>query len=151
MALSDKHRIVKIMKQTLGHTYFATCEADQPVIRSMTPIIEDDMTIWIVTFSNSRKIKQIKKNPKICLLFTEQPNGNKTALVMGKAKIINDLKTKKYVWKIAHYDPSSFFPKGPELPPFCVLKIIPTKIEWWDSWKQGRKTYKPVLPRIKHR
>jgi general stress protein 26 len=144
MALSDKQRIVKIMKQTLGHTYFATCDDDQPIIRSMTPIIEDDMTIWIITFSNSRKIKQIKKNPKICLLFIEQPNGNKTARVMGKVKIIDDLKTKKYVWKIAHYDPSSYFPKGPEHPPFCVLKIIPSKIEWWDSWKQGRKIYKPT-------
>ncbi|MCX8014522.1 MAG: pyridoxamine 5'-phosphate oxidase family protein [candidate division WOR-3 bacterium] len=143
MKLTDKQRIVKIMKETLGHTYFATSDKDQPIIRSMTPVVEDDMTIWIITYSTSRKVKQIKKNPKVCLFFTKQPNGDKTVCVLGKAKIITDLKTKKYVWQIAQYDPTSYFPKGPEHPPFCVLKIIPTKIEWWDDWKTGRKVYRP--------
>ncbi len=142
--MTDKQRIVKVMKKTLGHAYFATCDKDQPVIRSITPVIEDNLTIWIITYSTSRKIKQIKNNPKVCLLFTEQPNGDKTACVMGRAKIIDDLKTKKHVWKIAQYDASNYFPKGPEHPPFCVLKIIPSKIEWWDNWKTGRKVYKPT-------
>jgi len=143
MSLSNKQKIVKIMKETLSHTYFATCDKDQPIIRSMTPIIEDNMSIWIVTFTNSRKMNQINKNPKICLFFTKQPNGDKSAIVLGKAKIITDLKTKEYVWKVAHYDMSEYFPKGPSSPSFCLLKILPSKIEWWDSWKTGRKTYKP--------
>jgi general stress protein 26 len=130
------------MKETLDHTYFATCEGSQPIIRSMTPVIEDDMSIWIITYSTSRKIKQIKKNPKICLFFTKQPNGDKTVIVLGKAKIISDMKTKEYVWKICHYDPTGYFPKGPTEPPFCLLKIIPSKIEWWDNWKTGRKVYR---------
>lgn len=143
MSLTDKKRIIKIMKETIDHTYFATCDKNQPVIRSMTPVIEDDMTIWMITFSNSRKVKQIKKNPKVCLFFTKQPKGDKTVIVLGIAKIISDLKTKEYVWKTAHYDPTSYFPKGPGSKEFCVLKIIPSKIEWWDNWKTGRKTYKP--------
>lgn len=143
MSLTDKQKIVKIMKATQGHAYFATCEGDQPVVRSISPIIENDMSIWISTFSTSRKIKQIKKNPKICLFFTKQPNGDKSAIVVGKAKIISDLKIKKRVWKICHYNLSGYFPKGPESPAFCLLKILPSKIEWWDSWKEGRKIYKP--------
>lgn len=143
MSLTDKQRIVKIMKETLDHTYFATTDKNQPIIRSMTPVIDDDMNIWLITYSNSRKVKQIKKNPKVCLFFTKQPTGDKTVCVLGKAKIITDLKTKKHVWQIAHYDPTPYFPKGPEHPPFCVLKIIPSKIEWWDDWKTGRKVYRP--------
>ncbi len=143
MSLSDKQKIVKIMKETQGHAYFATCEGDQPIVRSISPIIENDMSIWISTFSTSRKVKQIKKNPKMCLFFTRQPNGDKSAIVVGKAKIITDLKTKEHVWKIAHYDMSGYFPKGPASSPFCLLKILPDKIEWWDNWKTGRKTFKP--------
>lgn len=143
MSLSDKKRIVRIMKETLAHAYFATSDNNQPIIRSITPVIEDDMTIWIITFSNSRKVKQIRKNSKICLLFTKQPTGDKSAIVLGKAKIVTDLKTKEHVWKICHYDPRKYFPKGPAHAPFCLLKIIPNKIEWWDNWEQGRKTFKP--------
>ncbi|MCX7756873.1 MAG: pyridoxamine 5'-phosphate oxidase family protein [candidate division WOR-3 bacterium] len=145
MSLNAKERIVAIMKETLNHAYLATTDKDQPIIRSMTPIVEDDMTIWLITYSNSRKIKQIKKNPKVCLFFTKQPDGDKTVCVLGKAQIVTDLKTKRYVWQISHYDPSSYFPRGPEHSPFCVLKVIPTKIEWWDNWEMGRRVYRRKL------
>jgi general stress protein 26 len=142
MNLSDEQKIVSIMKENFLHAYLATCDGDQPRVRPVSPIVEADMSIWVTTGGTSRKVKQIKKNPKICLFFTKQPNGDKSAIILGKAKIASDLKTKKRIWKICHYNLSGYFPKGPESPAFCLLKILPNKIEWWDSWKTGRKTYK---------
>lgn len=141
MNLSEKEKMVAIMKENSLHAYLATCDGDQPRVRPVSPIVEDDLSVWVTTSSNSRKVKQIKQNPKICLAFVEQPEGNKSAFVIGHAEIIPDLEVKKRVWQLASFDLSRHFPKGPESEDFCVLKIVIEKIEWWDSWETGKQIY----------
>jgi uncharacterized pyridoxamine 5'-phosphate oxidase family protein len=77
MNLPEIKRMVAIMRKNALYSYLATCDGDQPRVRPVSPIVEDDLSVWITTFSNSRKIKQIKQNPKICLSFVEYPEGNK--------------------------------------------------------------------------
>ena len=136
MNSTDKEKIIAIMKNTCLHAYLATSDEDQPRVRPVSPIVEDDMSIWVTTFSNSRKIKQIKQNPKICLAFVAQPNGDKAAIVIGEADIITDPENKKRVWNLAAFDLFQHFPEGPESKEFCVLKIIPKKIEWREDWSK---------------
>lgn len=133
MNSSDREKIVSIMKETCMHAYLATCDGDQPRVRPVSPIVEDDMSIWVTTFASSRKVKQISENPKISLAFVEQPQGDKAAVVIGEAQIIPDLGEKKRVWKLATFDLSEYFPDGPESRDFCLLKIVIRKIEWRDS------------------
>ena len=140
---SVEKKIAAIMKKNAMHTYLATCDGDQPIIRSMAAVMENDMDIWMATSSRSRKVKQIKKNPKVCLAFIKQPNGDQSAFVTGKIKMVNSLKDKKRIWKIAGYDMSQHFPDGPGSKELCLLKVIPKKIEWWEGWEGGRKVYKP--------
>jgi general stress protein 26 len=147
MNLSEKEKMVAIMKQSSLHAYLATCDGDQPRVRPVSPIVEDDLSVWVTTFCNSRKIKQIKQNPKICLSFVEHPQGDKSAFVIGEAEIIPDLVEKKRIWQLASFDLSRHFPKGPESPEFCLLKIVIRKIEWWDSWESGTKIYEGVKNR----
>lgn len=137
-----KKKIIKIMKKTCNHAYLATVAGKQPWIRSMSPIIGDDMSIWVTTFAKSRKVKQIKKNPRVCLHFVKHPDGSMAATVHGKVKVMTDLKDKKTVWKMARFDLKQFFPKGPGSKDFCLLKIFPEVIEWWDSWESGRNITK---------
>ncbi|MEO0084082.1 MAG: pyridoxamine 5'-phosphate oxidase family protein [candidate division WOR-3 bacterium] len=143
MNATKKQRILKIINQTKNHAFLATSDNRQPIIRSMTPIVEDNLSIWLATFNSSRKVKQIKKNPKICLAFISQPNGDKTAIVLGKAKIVKNLREKQRIWKLANYDMSQYFKNGPTDTEFCLLKIIINKIEWWDNWQTGRQIYIP--------
>jgi general stress protein 26 len=143
MIASDRQRIVGIMKENSLHAYLATCDGDQPIVRSVSPIVEDDMSIWVTTFCTSRKVRQIRRNPKICLAFVEQPRGDKAAVVIGEAKIILDMEKKERVWNLATFDLSQHFPKGPESEQFCLLKIVVRKVEWRDSWEGGTKIYKP--------
>jgi len=138
-----KEKAFEIIKANLMHAYFATCDGDQPVIRSISPIIDKDCAIWIATFANSRKVKQIKKNPRICLAFIQQPNGDKSATVFGKAEIVNDIEVKKKVWGIANYDLANYFPDGPSSKNFCLLMINIEKIEWRDSWENKPQVYQP--------
>jgi general stress protein 26 len=142
MSPADKKKIVSIMKETCSHAYLATVDGDQPRVRPVSPIVEDDMSIWVTTFRSSRKVRQLEVNPKICLAFIEQPSGDKAAIVTGAARIIEDIKAKQKVWNIAGFDLAEYFPKGPEDEEYCLLKIIPSRIEWRDSWAKT-KVYEP--------
>lgn len=144
MNSSDRQKIVAIMKENSLHAYLATCDGGQPRVRPVSPIVEDNMSVWVTTYSTSRKVKQIRQNPKICLAFVEQPRGDKTAIVIGEAKIIPNLDEKKKVWDLATFDLSEHFPNGPDSNEFCLLKIIIKKIEWRDSWTSKAKTYEPA-------
>jgi general stress protein 26 len=141
MKKTDKKRILKILHATKSHTYFATVDGNKPVIRSVSPIVENDLSIWIATFGNSRKVWQIKKNPNVCLEFVSQPDGSKCAIVHGRAQIVKNLAQKKRVWKIAPYDMSGYFPAGPSSKDYCLLKIRIKAIEWHDRWVKA-KIYK---------
>jgi general stress protein 26 len=140
---SEKEKITAIMKENSSHSYLATSDGDQPRVRPVSPVVEDDMTVWITTFSTSRKVKQIQKNPKICLSFVEQPDGDRAVTVIGKAEIIDDSEMKRGVWDLAPFDLFHFFPDGPGSDEYCVLKIAISKIEWRDSWTGGQHIYEP--------
>jgi len=144
MKSSEKQKMIAIMKENSLHAYLATCDDDQPVVRPVSPIVGDEISIWVTTFCSSRKVKQIQNNPKICLAFVEQPSGDKAAVVVGEAKIVPDLEEKKRIWNLAAFDLSQHFPEGPESSEFCLLKVIVGKIEWRDSWEGGTKIYKPI-------
>jgi general stress protein 26 len=140
MSLKEKEKIVAIMKENCLFAFLATSDGDQPHVRPVSPIVEDDMTIWVATYTNSRKVKQIRQNSKISLAFVKHPEGEKTAIVIGTAEIIAHMDEKKRIWKIAPYDMSRHF-KTPESKELCLLKINPQKIEWWDDWATGRKVF----------
>jgi general stress protein 26 len=143
MNSSDKQKIIEIMKENCLHAYLATCDGDQPRVRPVSPIVEDNLLVWVATFNTSRKVKQIQQNPKICLAFVEQPRGDKAATIIGQAEIIPDMDEKKRIWKIATFDLSQYFPDGPEAKEFCLLKIKIKKIEWRDSLTGDQKIYEP--------
>ena len=136
----DKKKILKILKKTCGHAFLATVDGIRPWVRSVSPIIGNNLlSIWISTYVKSRKVKQIKKNPNVCLHFAKQPDGSMVATVHGRAKIVRNIKDKKRVWKLAQFDMKQYFPDGPESKNFCLLRIVPNVIEWWDSWTAGRR------------
>lgn len=144
MNLSDLQKIVSIMRNNCLHAYLATSDGDQPRVRPVSPIVEEDTSIWITTYGTSRKVRQIRRNPNICLAFVEQPRGDKAVTVIGQARIITDLAAKKRVWKLASFDLSQHFPSGPDSDDFCLLKVVIEKIEWRDSWTAKEQIYEPA-------
>lgn len=141
----DEQKIVSIMKDNYLYANLATCDGDQPRVRIVSPVVEDDMSIWVTTRSTSRKINQLRENPKICLAFVEPPEGDKSVTVIGEAQIIPDLEKRRRTWKLAPFDLYEHFPDGPDSDDFCLLKIIPKKIEWRDSGTDKLNIYE--LPR----
>jgi len=144
MNLSGEQKIVSIMKDNYLYANLATCDGDQPRVRIVSPVVENDMSIWITTRSTSRKVKQLRQNPKICLAFIEPPDGDKAVTVIGEARIILDIEKKKRVWNLANFDLYEYFPNGPDSDEFCLLKIIIKRIEWREKWIDGEKIYEPT-------
>ena len=144
MSTPEEEKIVSIMKANSLHAYLATCDGDQPRVRPVSPIVEENMSIWVTTDGPSRKVKQIQENPRICLAFVEHPNGDKAATVIGEAKIIPDVAEKERVWELATFDPWEHYPNGPDSDEFCLLRIMVKKIEWRDSWTAKAQVYKPA-------
>ena len=143
MASGDREKVLGIIKANAMHAFLATCDGDQPRVRSISPIVEDDFSIWVATSSKSRKVDQIKTNPKICLEFVQQPRGDRVATVIGKAVIMQDRGAKERIWKAASYDLGQFFPEGPGSADYCLLKIEIAKIEWWEGWEGGLHVFEP--------
>jgi uncharacterized pyridoxamine 5'-phosphate oxidase family protein len=94
VSVSDVHKIVSIMKDNYLYANLATCDGDQPRVRIVSPLVEDDMSIWVTTRSTSRKVKQLRENPRICLAFIEPPDGDRAVTVIGEAQIIPDVEKK---------------------------------------------------------
>jgi general stress protein 26 len=142
VAAKEESRIRRIVRETMGHAFLATVDGQQPVVRSISPILGPGLTIWVATFASSRKVKQIRKNPRVALQFTSQPDGDRLVLVLGRARIVRDMAEKKRAWKLAGYDMSQYWPEGPGAEEYCLLRIVPRRIEWREDWAKT-SVYRP--------
>jgi len=130
MAKEDlKKKVLELIKSN-RYANLITFGADgAPRGRIMTNLpIGNDMVIWFATGLSTSKIQDIKKNPNVCV-FVDDPHDHKNASIIGRAHIITDGKLKKKFWQEAF---AFFFPGGPSDPDYCLLKIIPRKIEYLD-------------------
>jgi general stress protein 26 len=144
VADSDVAKIVGIMRKCCLHAYLATCDGDRPRVRPVSPIVENDLAIWVTTYRSSRKVRQIQVNPNVCLAFVEQPRGDAAAVVEGEAVVIDDASAKERVWGMAPFDLKEHFPDGSGSEEFCLLKIVVRRIEWREGWTSGTNVYEPA-------
>jgi len=139
MVASDRDKVTAIMKRTALHAFLATCDGEAPVVRSVSSIVGDDMTLWVTTHANANKVEHVLANPRVCLLFVEFPNGDSGVTVQGVAALVPDASTRKKVWDSASFDLFQHFPGGPDSQEFAVLRITPHRIVWRESWEGGNK------------
>ena len=110
------------------HIFLATQENDQPRVRPVT-LVNFDQKLWILTGTDSAKVKQIRENPKIefCLSF-EEGEHHGYIRAAGFAKIISDRETKAKVAR--HCD---FFGEhwvSPDDPNYTLLELKLEDIEY---------------------
>ena len=89
---------------------------------------DENLTIWMATFVNSRKVAQIRKNPEVHLTtgVTDMETAESYLQIQGRAEILTDEKTKKAVWN----DHLENIFSGPDDPHYCVCKITPYHIQY---------------------
>jgi general stress protein 26 len=114
----------EIIKAT---TYCALVTIDstgQPQIRTMNPFPANEQLItWFATSRTSRKVKEIKNNPKVCVYYADHTFAKGYVNMTGIAEVIDDkellLKMKRDYWNsIPNWQNK-----------FVLIKIVPKTLE----------------------
>ena len=96
----------------------------RPRVRVMDPFIpEYDFTVWLGTNSNSRKVDQIKNDPRVTLYYLEN-DASGYVMIHGTAYLVNDQEEKEKRWKTEW---EAFYPNNRE--GYLLIQIIP---EWME-------------------
>lgn len=127
MATLKEKILAKISQPTLMALATVT-EDSKPWVRYVTPMADENLTLWMATFIGSRKVAQIRKKPEVHLTVgvTTMETAESYLQIQGRAEILTDEKTKKTVW----FDQLKNIFSGPDDPNYAVCKITPYRIEY---------------------
>jgi general stress protein 26 len=127
-AAVNRDSVIAAAREIMGlQKYCALVTVDssgQPQVRTMNPFPpESDLTVWIATNSRSRKVREIKNNPRVCLYYADHNQASGYVTITGKAVLVDDmnekLKRKRDYWDQA-------FPDWKYL---ILIKVIPEKLD----------------------
>ena len=91
-----------------------------PNIRAMIKMENEGLkTIWFSTNTSSRKIPQLKKNPKACVYFVDFDKWIGLMLV-GTTEIRKDQQSRERLWRDGF---EKYYPKGVNDPDYSVLRF----------------------------
>jgi general stress protein 26 len=102
----------------------------RPRTRAMETLLpEEDFTIWLGTNPKSRKVSQIKKDPRATIYYLDKDESG-YVILYGKAEIINNKKAKETHWK---EEWKAFYPNKEE--DYVLIKFSP---EWMEVVSNSR-------------
>ena len=121
-------RLMTVAKEIM--TAAGTCalitidKEGRPRVRVMDPFLpESDFTVWFGTNPKSRKVDQIKKNPKVTLYYLDS-DASGYVMIHGIAQLVDGKEEKEKYWKDAW---EAFYPNKPE--DYLLIKVSP---EWME-------------------
>lgn len=95
-----------------------TYGAGYPDIRAMIKNENEGLkTIWFTTNTSSKKIEQLKKNPKVCVYFVDFDKWMGLKLI-GTIDILQDPASKQRLWREGF---ERYYPLGVSDPDYSVL------------------------------
>ncbi len=80
---------------------------------------EGPKTIWFTTNTSSRKIEQLKENPKACVYFVDSDKWMGLRLV-GIVDILQDPESRQRLWREGF---ERYYPSGVSDPDYSVLRF----------------------------
>ena len=107
-------------------TFVTIDEQGQPRARVVDPFPpEADMTVWMATKAATRKVAQLRKNPRATLLcFDGARKGYVTLL--GRAAVVEDPAEKARRWKPEWKD---FYDDGNRGADYLLIRLKPSRLE----------------------
>jgi len=99
----ERDRLVAIAREVMAAAdlcALVTLDASgQPQVRTMDPFApDDDMVVWFGTFRKSRKVAQIRNDPRVALHYLA-PEGVGYVSIEGTARIVDDPAETAQRWK----------------------------------------------------
>lgn len=84
---------------------------------------EADMTVWLATNPGSRKVAEIRRNPRVTLYYFDRESAAYVT-VYGTARLVTDKSEKQKRWKD---DWKPFYPDRDKS--YLLIKITPARLE----------------------
>ncbi len=114
-------------KVMTSQTYCALITLDaagRPSVRTMNPFPpEDDLTVWFATNDRSRKVAEMRANPRVTLYYADHAKASGYVSLSGRAVLVDDraeiLRRKRAYWD------QSF----PGLKNLVLVKVVPEKLD----------------------
>jgi general stress protein 26 len=127
-SLSRRDSIILAAREIIRETsYCALASVDstgQPQVRTMNPFpANEDFIIWFATSRTSRKVREIRNNPKVSVYYANHVSAKGYVNITGNAEVIDDIdlliKMKRDYW--------NSIPDWQEK--FVLIKIIPKTLD----------------------
>lgn len=94
--------------------------------------VDYDGDSWFFTYEDSNKVRQIRNNAGVSLLF--QTDDMTYIECTGKASIVTRRSIMEEKWVD---DLERWFPKGIDTPGICLLKVTASRVRYWDRKGEG--------------
>jgi len=121
----------EIMKTARFCALVTLDQTGQPQVRTMDPFTpEENMVVWFGTNSNTRKVKEIRNDPRVSLYYAA-PGGSGYVTITGIAHVVDDKQEKLKWWKEEwneYYDDKENN--------YILIKVIPERLDIL-SYKHG--------------
>jgi len=113
--------------RTARYCTLVTIGADgQPQARIVDPFVpEADLTIWIATNAASRKVDEVRRDPRVTLLYFNAAASEYVTLV-GTAVVSTDAKQKAAHWKP---DWAAFYKDQNKGDDYVLIRVVPSRLE----------------------
>jgi general stress protein 26 len=124
----DRAQLIAAAREIMvGQTYCGLITIDEkglPQVRTMNPFPpEEDMTVWFATNTRSRKVKEIRHDPRVVLYYANHQTATGYVALAGRAVLVDDmqeiLKRKRAYWD------RSF----PGLKNLILIKVVPERLD----------------------
>ncbi len=91
--------------------------------------LDKTLTVYFRTNTGSRKIEQIRKNPKGCAYYCDN-GGFRAALLTGNLEVVEDADVKD---ALREMEWSQYYPEGVYSPQSSIIKLTPTMLTAYTS------------------
>ena len=128
LAAEERAKLVAAAREIMGaQTYCALVTIDEtgrPQVRTMNPFPpEEDMTVWFATNTRSRKVQEMRRDPRVTLYYSDHETAIGYVSLAGRAVLVEDmqeiLKRKRAYWDQAF----------PGLKNLVLVKVVPERLD----------------------
>jgi general stress protein 26 len=125
---SSRNHLISIAKEIMesaGICALTSLDTDGlPRVRPMDAFLpENYLTVWFGTNAHSRKVQQIKGDPRVSLYYFDRNSGS-YVLIQGMATLVDDPVEKERRWK---KEWEAFYPNKEE--DYLLIKVSPVWME----------------------
>jgi general stress protein 26 len=133
----ERARLVAAAREIMAaQTYCALITIDEsgrPQVRTMNPFPpEEDLTVWFATNTRSRKVREMKVDPRVTLYYADHKNAIGYVALQGRAVLVED-RAEILTRKRAYWDQAF-----PGLQNLVLIKVVPERLDVLN-YKAGTK------------